>query len=480
MLHSSTLLRVLPLLIASYTIISSGLVAADSLTARVRKTMRTAAEYYRTQVANHGGYVYHYSTDLQQRWGEGAATLDQIWVQPPGTPTVGLAYLQAYRATGDRYYLDAAVDAARAVAFGQLKSGGWTNCVDFNPRGERSAEYRNGQGRGKNNSSLDDGQTQSALLLLIETDQALEFQDHSIHDAAVTGLTALLSAQFPNGAFPQVWTGPVEKQPVRAARYPDYEWRTEGRIKNYWDMYTLNDDVCGYVTRTLLAAHRVYDDDRYLEAVKKLGEFLVLAQMPDPQPGWAQQYNYDMQPIWARRFEPPGVSGDESQEAIETLLDIYEATGDRQLLKPIPRALAYLKRSRLRDGRLARYYELQTNRPLYMQRSGRQYSLTYSDRNLPSHYGWKTDARIGELERRYQDLQTGTAAARATAGPDSREIEQIIKALDDRGRWLSVYQGERLVGQPKFALNAKYLSSQVFSNHLTRLAQFVAAAESSD
>ena len=71
------------------------------------QAMKRATEYYRTQVASHGGYVYHYSIDLTQRWGEGKATKDQIWVQPPGTPTVGLAYVAAYKATGDRYYLEA-------------------------------------------------------------------------------------------------------------------------------------------------------------------------------------------------------------------------------------------------------------------------------------------------------------------------------------------------------------------------------------
>jgi hypothetical protein len=75
-------------------------------------------------------------------------------VQPPGTPAVGLAYLEAYRATRDPFYLKAASDAAGALMYGQLKSGGWTNCIDFDPQGARAALYRNGKGRGKNNSSL--------------------------------------------------------------------------------------------------------------------------------------------------------------------------------------------------------------------------------------------------------------------------------------------------------------------------------------
>ena len=216
--------------------------------------MHKAATYYREQVASHGGYVYHYSLDLKNRWGEGTATTDQIWVQPPGTPTVGLAFLRAYRATGDKFYLDATTDAAIALVYGQLKSGGWTSSVDFDPRGKLVAEYRNGKGRGKNNSSLDDGQTQSAMQLIMHVDQALDFKHDMIHASAQVALDALLQAQFPNGGFPQVWTGPVEQQPVLRASFPEYDWRTEGRIKNYWDMYTLNDNVTGYVADTLLDA----------------------------------------------------------------------------------------------------------------------------------------------------------------------------------------------------------------------------------
>ncbi|MDP6448319.1 MAG: pectate lyase, partial [Pirellulaceae bacterium] len=237
--------------------------------------------------------------------------------------------------------------AAEALVYGQLASGGWTNLVDFDPRSRRVAKYRNGRGGGKNNSSFDDGQSQSALRLLINVDQALDFKQNSIHEAVQIGLEAVLGAQFPNGAFPQVWTGPVVAQPALKANYPGYDWRTEGRIKNYWDMYTLNDNVTGYIAETLIDAHRTYGEEKYLAALRRLGDFLVLAQMPEPQPGWAQQYNYAMQPIWARRFEPPGVSGDESQEVLETLMRIARVTTDRKYLAPIPTALAWLKRSRL-------------------------------------------------------------------------------------------------------------------------------------
>src|SRR5689334_21830874 len=106
-----------------------------ALRARAETTLRKAAEYYRTRVAYRGGYVYYYSPDLKLRYGEGMASPTQIWVQPPGTPIVGLAYLAAFGATRDRYYLDAAHEAGEALIYGQLKSGGWQNAIDFDPAG---------------------------------------------------------------------------------------------------------------------------------------------------------------------------------------------------------------------------------------------------------------------------------------------------------------------------------------------------------
>ncbi|WP_013626637.1 pectate lyase [Rubinisphaera brasiliensis] len=444
----------------------------------VTRAMRRAADYYVGEVATHGGYVYHYTPDLAVRWGEGRATADQIWVQPPGTPTVGLALLRAWEATGDDFYRQAARQAAEALVYGQLESGAWTNAIDFAPDGAQRARYRNGRGGGRNRnfSTLDDGISQSALLFLMQADRSLHFNHGPIHAAVHVGLESLLTAQFPNGAFPQGWDeAGITPHPLKQANYPDYDWRTENRIKEYWDLYTLNDDLAGDTFRTLQEAWNIYRHPRYREAMIKLGDFLLLAQMPEPQPAWAQQYNYDMQPCWARAFEPPAICGRESEDAIETLLRVAVLTGDDKYLKPIPRALQYLSESRLPDGQYARYYELKTNRPLYMTRSNGVYSLTYDDTNLPDHYGWKTEPQLDRLEAMYHHVTaTGTLPISSSSGKslDAR-TQQILKSLDDRGRWVSTYAGERLVGQPKFRPGDKYLSSAVFSENVETLAEWL-------
>jgi PelA/Pel-15E family pectate lyase len=446
----------------------------DPLHKQAMAAMRKAATFYRTKAASHGGYVYYYSEDLKQRWGEGKADAEQIWVQPPGTPSVGMAFLEAFAATKDPFYLDAAREAALALVQGQLESGGWTNSIHFGATGKDASRYRKMPGGTRNYSSFDDGITQNALRLLMRVDQALNFQNAEIHEASEYARNALLKAQFASGGFPQGWTKPVPERPSHKARYPDYDWRTENRIKEYWDLPTLNDNLVGYLIETLEEAWLIYRDERCRKALTGLGDFLILAQMPDPQPAWAQQYDHEMRPAWARKFEPPAIAGRESIGAIKALLQIHRITGDKKYLEPIPRALAYLQKSLLPGDQLARYCELKTNRPLYMTKD---YALTYDDADVPAHYAWKSSAKLDRLVRRYE----GQVAGRFPDPEKLRtvtdeQVRTILSTLDAEGRWVSVYSKNGLVGQPKFAEGMRYISSAVFNENLEVLSHYLRSA----
>ncbi len=473
-MHARTILLVLA------TFIPATLFSAPTA-AEVTAAMKRAATFYAGDVALEGGYVYYYSTDLTKRLGEGPATATEIWVQPPGTPAVGEAFLGAYAATADPFYLDAARKAGKALAYGQLESGGWRNSIDFDSAGPRIDQYRNGKGKGKNFSTLDDDISQAALRFLIRLDAATSFSDAEIHGAVEYALPRLLAAQYANGAFPQGWTGPVEARPVVKATFPDYDWRIEGRIKDYWNEYTLNDGLAGTVADTLILAHQIYEEPVYFEALKKLGGFLLMAQLPEPQAGWAQQYGVTMFPIWARAFEPPAVSGRESGDAMLSLLKIAAASGDNSFAAPVVGGVKYLERSLLPDGQLARYYELGTNKPLYMQRAGKGYELTHDDSALPDHYGWKNPSQLSLIKDAYRALIAGRPLAEVTGPPAVAvaTVEKIIAALDAKGRWISTHDGgeKRLVGQPKFQQGEAYLSSAVFVENIEALSRYLTAAK---
>lgn len=473
-----------PRLAAAQTAAAPAAAAQENdLPDRVVEAMRRATRYFHDEVAVRGGYVYTYSLDLKKRRGEGDATPTEIWVQPPGTPTVGEAYLAAYEATGDAQFLTAAKDAAMALIHGQLESGGWADRVDFDPRGERADRYRNGQGRakGRNYSTLDDDKTQSALRFLMRLDRTLKFADPQLHSSVQVALDALLAAQFPNGGFPQGFKAPVAPQPVIRANYPDYDWRTENRIKEYWDLYTLNDGLAGTVAETLDVAHQIYGDARYEAAIKRLGDFLLLAQMPPPQPAWAQQYDFQMRPAWARKFEPPAVTGGETHDAIKMLMFVFERTQDRKYLDAIPPALEWLKRSQLPDGKVARFYELKTNRPLYLTKD--DYRLTYEDDNLPTHYGFKLDSAVERLEKQYRELSETGRLKKSVSNLKTltRDAEAIVSQLDaqglpsDQGRWLATSSRKPFPSDGD--RDKAIVSSELFAKNMRRLSEYLIAAK---
>ncbi|MBM4094026.1 MAG: polysaccharide lyase, partial [Planctomycetes bacterium] len=396
------LLGGLGMLVGPCTGIAGERVARESAEA----TLRKAVAFFRQQVSVRGGYLWQYSADLTLREGEGKAAETTAWVQPPGTPSVGQAYLDAYRLTGDAYLLEAAREAAEALILGQLRSGGWDYRIEFDPSVRKKVAYRadGDDAKGQNTSTLDDDTTQAALRFMMNVDRELKFQDERLHEAVMFGLDSLLRVQYPNGAWPQRFVEPPDpaKFPVRKAAYPDSWSRTYPKT-DYREFYTFNDNTIADTIATMLEAARIYGDGRYQQAAEKAGDFIILAQMPDPQPAWAQQYDANMCPAWARRFEPPAITGGESQGVLRTLMTLYRNTGNRKYLEPIPRAIQYLKVSRLGDGRLARFHELRTNKPLYFTK---QYELTYDSSDMPTHYAFIVGSQLDSMEAAYQQLST--------------------------------------------------------------------------
>ncbi len=459
---------------------------AEELRDQARESLRKGVQFFHKAVAVEGGYVYQVSSDLMYREGEGVAEAGTVWVQPPGTPAVGIALLNAYERTGDGALLDAAKDAGFCLVRGQLHSGGWQAHIDFGrelrPKHAYRVEGQPGK-KARNLSSLDDDKTQSAVRFLSRLDKTLQFKDERIHEACSYALQSLLANQFPNGGWGQVYQliDDPKKYSIKPANYPE-QWPRKYPGGDYWFFYTLNDNNITQLIDTLLLAVEVYGDVRYRESAVKAADFLLLAQMPDPQPAWAQQYNFEMQPVWARKFEPPAVSGGESQDAIKSLMRIFVETGDRKYLASIPRALDYLEKSLLPNGRLARFYELQTNKPLYFTK---EYQLTYSSDDLPTHYGFTVPSNLPKLRRDYMKISKMSDEERRAYAvserkktelkrPADQEIRAIIQDQDSRGAWV-----ER--GKLKYHKGLEnidsVIKSETFSENIDKLSRFLVEQE---
>ncbi|MGI9474517.1 MAG: pectate lyase [Rubripirellula sp.] len=467
---------------------------SDELTReQVVGAMHRAVNFFRDSASADGGYVYQLSADLSKREGEGVVGPTTAWIQPPGTPAVGMGYLMAYQLCGDPLLLEAAKETAEALQRGQLESGGWDNRIEFDPDERQRYAYRSDRSdlpkrKLRNTTTLDDDKSQSVIRFLMQLDQELEMKDADLRDTISYALDSLLRAQYPNGAWPQKFSEHHDPTdfPVLKASLPK-SWPKTFPGKKYAGFYTLNDNTMGDVIETLLDAWDIYGEQRFLDAAVRGGEFFLLAQLPEPQPGWAQQYDRSMHPAWARKFEPPAVSGGESQRVMQTLMLLYRRTSTptnptQRFLEPLPRAIDYYRKSELADGQMARFYELHSNRPLYFTRD---YQLTYASDDMPTHYAFIVKSNLDRIERELHELQSDPADA---LQPSSSRLSvkrtskldaltaKVIESLDERGAWVEEgqlrYHGEQ-------DSTREVIRSTTFVRNLLQLARWMDADASS-
>ncbi len=460
-------------------------VAADNLADEARTALAKATSAMQG-IATEGGYLWRYSPDLSERAGENVATATQIWVQTPGTPAMGFAFLRAHASTGEARYLEAAWAVAEALAAGQLASGGWDYLIEFDPE-KRTAWYlRDDLGRlapddvakRRNVSTYDDDNTQQALRFLVALtvvhpagDTA---RDRRIREARDYGLAKLAEAQRPSGGWPQRWDG----RPVDSSAYPvqsasiDPAWPRAHTGQPYYDHSTLNDDTQRDCILTLLDAAKQLNRPDLRAVALRGGEFLRRAQLPEPQPGWAQQYNARMHPAWARAFEPPGVSSRESAGVMSLLVDLYLETGDAGFLEPLPRAIAWLRRSEIAPGQWARLYEPDTNRPIFGDRDGKiYYSVEELSLERQTGYAWKgafgVPAAIAQAEAALtlgREAMLARRDAAAQRDDPARRAEELaprvraaITALSPEGWWLATVRDAPAITTAAYIANARLL-----------------------
>jgi len=465
-----------------------------NLSDQALKTMNLATEYMRS-ISVEGSFLWRYSTDFTEFWGEGKATATQAWVQSPGTPAMGFAFLHAYKVTRDTSYLMAAGEAAMALVKGQLQSGGWDYRIEFDPEKRVNYFYRYDQvenpkttgSNHKNRSTYDDDNTQEALRFLMAYLQLSESEtgnsNNQIRDALDYGLAKLIESQYPVGAWPQRWNGTAHdpsQYPVKpASLYDDYP--REQPSGSYYGHYTYNDNTHRDLVNTFILAWKFTGNDEYLGAALKGLDFVLLSQLPEPQPVWAQQYDADMHPAWARAFEPPSVTTGESVGVLEMLVDAYLEFGDEKFLEPIPRAIEWFNRSKLESGEWARMYELNTNRPVYGDRDKKiHYSLEELSEERRTGYSWESGYGVADLITYYENVKNTGREKWLKANPPvtevekrmtnqqntgnlESEVEKIINSMDDQNRWVQSYpeDGKEWISTSDYIRNMNVLCKYV-------------------
>jgi PelA/Pel-15E family pectate lyase len=390
--------------------------AAAQSRQQIEQTMKRATRFMVEEVATNGGYVWTYLPDMSRRWGEMEAKPSMIWVQAPGTATMGHAFMDAYNATGDNYYYQAAERAVSALIAGQHRSGGWSYFIDFG--GDASARHwyettgRNGWRLEEfqyysDNATFDDAGTIESMQLLLRL--YVEKRDPRYRPALDKAINFVLESQYPIGGWPQ--------------RYP-----YDRRFPEYSTYITFNDDVAEENVRFLVMAYQALGDARLLDAINRGMNAFIVTQMGPEQPGWGLQYTLDLQPAGARTYEPNSLATHTTASNVSALMDYYELTGETKFLARIPEAIAWLESVRLRageerDGRaFPTFIELGTNRPLYVHRRGSnvvngEYYVSYEPAAPIAHYGPWRAIDTAALSARYERLRATPPEAATRNSP---------------------------------------------------------------
>ncbi len=395
---------------------------------KIRSALKRSARHLES-IATNGGWVGIYDLETGARFGESfyeKAKAQEIWVQPPGTPSVGQVFLRAHRLTADPLHFKLAYGAGRALAWGQGAEGGWDHRVDVSSLRPDSVSPSHVSQHG----TFDDEITQGALRFLMALDEKVE--EPWLTESIALGLQFMVEAQYENGGWPQ-WF------PLRGG---------------YHDAITFNDGAMNDCIDVMLEAHRRYDRPVYLECVRKAGDLIIQSQGEPPQAGWGQQIDAEtLKPIWARRFEPPGICSAVTARNIHTLLTLHQALGDERYLAGIPAAIAWLQSSALPEAAIhssekrqdgdsvwARLYEVGTNKPLYGDREDG--GKMFYDINAISHrertsYGWQGTFGIPSAIHAFQhrEAERSTRAEPRSVAYWSERLSTILAAQDDAGRW---------------------------------------------
>lgn len=279
--------------------------------------------------------------------------------------------------------------AADSVILYQTPVGGWPKNTDLlEPPSSPDAVGR---------PTIDNGATTTPMRFLALVVDGTG--DARYRQAFEHGMDYLFAAQYPSGGWPQYF-------PLR---------------EGYYSRITYNDNAMVNVLELLRdasagdAPYAFVDQARRAKASAAVARGIdVILQSQVEQEGqltaWCAQHDErTLEPAWARSYEPPSISGGESVGIVRFLMSVEDPTpeivaaieGAVQWLRSVAMSGVRLHRIPKPDGRVervlvedpeapplwARFYELGTNRPLYLDRDS-VYRYDFSEIGLERRSGY--------------------------------------------------------------------------------------------
>lgn len=269
-------------------------------------------------------------------------------------------------------------DSARLVGANvmahQIENGAWPKNINFFHLPDSSVTCHLSP-VSLNEATIDNGATTTEIRFLMRLFVATG--DSLCLESALRGVRYLLSMQYDNGGFPQYFP----------------------RRDHYHARITFNDDAMVSVLRLLRevslrrAPYGPFPLSLSVEAAAAVdrGVACILAcqyVQGGVRTVWAQQYDeHTLQPAPARAFELAGLCSAESAAIVEFLQTVSE--DHPEVLPAIEDAINWFRAHQLPDGRWARFYTLEDNRPFFCGRDGvMRFSLDEIEEERRNGYSW--------------------------------------------------------------------------------------------
>ena len=339
---------------------------------------------------------------LKGRDGWNPKTADDKWLEKTKPDWQQVSWNDALRQPALWYQTDEAARIADQLLIYQKDNGGWEKNIDMAAMltsQEKAALAAKKSDISETTIDNRSSYTQVEYLAKIITASLLKTSPPNnfpkYKEAFNKGVDYVVSSQYENGGFPQFF-------PLK---------------KGYYTHITFNDDaMIGALDVLRDIANKVddykfVDDERRSKAAKAVARVVpLILKLQIEQNGkktvWAQQYDeVTLKPAWARKYEPPCLTGNESVAVLRYLMQEKRTP---EIVAAIEAAVEWLKKNQLRGIRWvrtngenavvkdnnapplwARYYEFDTMKPIFLGRdSVVKYDVSQIEAERRNGYAW--------------------------------------------------------------------------------------------
>jgi len=311
----------------------------------------------------------------------------------------------------DFYNTKEAVRIAENVLLYQQTTGGWPKNIYMPVELSKSEKKKVlAQKDNVNESTIDNNATITEIYYLARVYQSTK--DDRYKKAVLDGLEYLFKAQYPNGGWPQFWPRPE-------GYYTEITYNDNAMVNVMELMRKIYEEKAPYdfIPESYREKARMAFDkgiDCILKSqVKQNGKLTV----------WCAQHDrVTLEPIKARAYELPSLSGQESDEIVMLLMSLPNPSP--KVIKAVESAVEWMENSKIeglkkeyftdtngkRDYKMvecsdcpplwARFYDLNTNQPFFCDRDGvKVYSLSEIGHERRNGYSWYNSDGLRVLKR---------------------------------------------------------------------------------